>query len=57
MASQKRPSFSGRSAGKLIVSGLSTSPYDQLFTVSGEAWLIRNATNPFVSTVCLLNRN
>src|SRR5215510_238242 len=33
-----------------IVSGLSTSPYDQDKMVSGEARLIRSAVSPLVST-------
>jgi hypothetical protein len=33
-----------------MVSGLSTSPYDQDMIVWGEARLIRSAVNPLVST-------
>src|SRR5688500_2227165 len=39
-----------------MVSGLSTSPYDQDKIVSGEAKLIRSAVSPLVSTVFSLRR-
>src|SRR5512138_2924916 len=39
-----------------MVSGFSTSPYDQDRMVLGEAKLIRSAVRPLVSTCTLLNR-